>query len=33
MGEAGRAWVAREWHWDLIAERLQALLRNRRAPA
>ena len=26
MGAAGRAWVDREWRWDLQAERLSALL-------
>jgi len=29
MGEAGRAWVAREWHWDLVARRLGTLLSSR----
>jgi phosphatidyl-myo-inositol dimannoside synthase len=26
MGEKGRAWVEREWTWDLVAERLQSIL-------
>jgi phosphatidyl-myo-inositol dimannoside synthase len=26
MGDKGRAWVEREWSWDLTAERLRALL-------
>jgi phosphatidyl-myo-inositol dimannoside synthase len=26
MGAAGRAWVERSWRWELMAERLQALL-------
>ena len=26
MGEAGRAWVEREWRWDVLAARLRALL-------
>jgi phosphatidylinositol alpha-1,6-mannosyltransferase len=26
MGEKGRAWIDREWTWDLVAERLKALL-------
>ncbi|WP_335931727.1 glycosyltransferase family 4 protein [Streptomyces sp. PTD5-9] len=26
MGERGRAWVEEKWRWDLLAERLQALL-------
>ncbi|NJQ14794.1 glycosyltransferase family 4 protein [Streptomyces bohaiensis] len=26
MGERGRAWVEEKWRWDLIAERLRALL-------
>src|SRR5262249_22055196 len=26
MGAAGRAWVEREWRWDLQANRLRALL-------
>jgi len=26
MGEKGRAWVEREWNWDLIASRLRALI-------
>lgn len=28
MGAAGRAWVERTWRWDLIAERLDALLQG-----
>jgi phosphatidylinositol alpha-1,6-mannosyltransferase len=31
MGAAGRAWVEREWRWDVIAERMTALLSG--APA
>ena len=26
MGEKGRAWVERDWNWDLIAHRLRALI-------
>ena len=26
MGERGRAWVEEHWRWDLLAERLKALL-------
>jgi len=26
MGEKGRAWVERDWNWDLIAARLRALI-------
>ena len=26
MGEKGRAWVERDWNWDLIANRLRALI-------
>jgi phosphatidyl-myo-inositol dimannoside synthase len=26
MGEKGTAWVDREWRWDLVAERLRAIL-------
>jgi phosphatidyl-myo-inositol dimannoside synthase len=26
MGEKGRAWIDREWTWDLVAERLKAIL-------
>jgi phosphatidylinositol alpha-1,6-mannosyltransferase len=26
MGEKGRAWVEREWNWDLAASRLRALI-------
>jgi phosphatidyl-myo-inositol dimannoside synthase len=26
MGEKGRAWVERDWNWDLIATRLRALI-------
>ncbi len=26
MGEKGAAWVDREWRWDLVAERLRAIL-------
>lgn len=30
MGEAGRAWVEREWRWDVLAARLRALLAQSR---
>ncbi|MFL6073078.1 MAG: glycosyltransferase family 4 protein [Mycobacteriales bacterium] len=30
MGRAGRAWVEREWRWDLLADRLHALLTPQR---
>jgi phosphatidylinositol alpha-1,6-mannosyltransferase len=26
MGERGRRWVEEKWRWDLLAERLKALL-------
>jgi len=26
MGEKGRAWVERDWNWDVIANRLRALI-------
>ena len=26
MGDKGRAWVEREWNWDLAASRLKALI-------
>ena len=26
MGEKGRAWVERDWNWDLGAARLRALI-------
>lgn len=26
MGERGRAWVEEKWRWDLLAEKLKALL-------
>jgi phosphatidylinositol alpha-1,6-mannosyltransferase len=26
LGTAGRAWVQREWRWDVLAERLRSLL-------
>jgi hypothetical protein len=26
MGEKGRAWVERDWNWDLTASRLRALI-------
>ena len=26
MGEKGRAWVERDWNWDLVASRLRALI-------
>jgi phosphatidylinositol alpha-1,6-mannosyltransferase len=28
MGKAGRAWVEREWRWDVLAERLRGLLQD-----
>lgn len=28
MGESGRAWVQQEWRWDVLAGRLQGLLRG-----
>jgi phosphatidyl-myo-inositol dimannoside synthase len=28
MGTAGRAWVERDWRWDVVAERLDALLQG-----
>lgn len=28
MGTAGRAWVQRDWRWDVLAERLDALLQG-----
>jgi phosphatidylinositol alpha-1,6-mannosyltransferase len=31
MGAAGRAWVEREWRWDVLAERLRELLATPRA--
>ena len=31
MGEKGRAWVERDWNWDLIASRLRALIDGREA--
>ena len=33
MGEKGLAWVDREWRWDLVAERLQQILRRLSGPA
>ena len=32
MGRAGRAWVEREWRWDLLAGRLRALLAGQALP-
>ena len=26
MGEKGRAWVERDWNWDLVASRLRTLI-------
>jgi len=26
MGEKGRAWIDREWTWDIVAERFKAIL-------
>ena len=26
LGAAGRAWVQRDWRWDVLAERLRSLL-------
>lgn len=26
MGEKGAAWVDREWRWELVADRLMAIL-------
>jgi phosphatidylinositol alpha-1,6-mannosyltransferase len=26
MGDKGQAWIEREWTWDLVAERLRAIL-------
>ena len=31
-GEAGRAWVEREWRWDVLAERLRGLLASPATP-
>ena len=28
MGAAGRAWVEREWRWDVLARRLTDLLQG-----
>lgn len=28
MGQAGRAWVAEQWRWDVLAERLSGLLED-----
>ncbi len=33
MGRAGRAWVEREWRWDVLAARLRALLAGTDAAA
>jgi phosphatidylinositol alpha-1,6-mannosyltransferase len=33
MGEKGAAWVDREWRWELVADRLMAILAGRAAPA
>ena len=32
MGRAGRAWVEREWRWDVLADRLRALLAGTSGP-
>ena len=29
MGEKGRAWVERDWNWDLVASRLRALIEGK----
>jgi phosphatidyl-myo-inositol dimannoside synthase len=26
LGRAGRAWMQRDWRWDVLAERLRGLL-------
>ena len=26
MGEKGRAWILNEWRWELVAQRLEAVL-------
>jgi len=28
FGQAGREWVEREWTWDIIATRLEQMLRG-----
>ena len=28
MGSAGRAWVERQWHWDLLAQKLTGFLQS-----
>jgi phosphatidylinositol alpha-1,6-mannosyltransferase len=33
MGAAGRAWVEREWRWDVLADRLRGLLAGEPQPA
>jgi phosphatidylinositol alpha-1,6-mannosyltransferase len=33
MGEKGTAWVDREWRWELVADRLMAILAGPDAPA
>ncbi|WP_308170187.1 glycosyltransferase family 4 protein [Acrocarpospora catenulata] len=33
MGERGRAWIEREWTWDLVADRFADLLHRKPAPA
>jgi phosphatidyl-myo-inositol dimannoside synthase len=33
MGEKGAAWVDREWRWELVADRLMAILAGPAAPA
>jgi phosphatidyl-myo-inositol dimannoside synthase len=33
MGEKGAAWVDREWRWELVADRLMAILAGPPAPA
>jgi phosphatidylinositol alpha-1,6-mannosyltransferase len=32
-GQAGRAWVEREWRWDVLAARLRGLLAGTSAPS
>ena len=33
MGKAGRAWVERDWRWDMLASRMTELLHGRLPPA
>jgi phosphatidylinositol alpha-1,6-mannosyltransferase len=32
MGERGRAWMQREWRWELVAGRLASILAGRQVP-